>query len=65
MEIEELNLKVEKVKGNCMTKENFIKMLEGINFSFVENAYISLITGFVADGSNGNIEILRNTIDFN
>lgn len=65
MEIDELNIKMQKVKGNCMTKENFIKMLEGIDFAFVEDAYINLITGIIADGNNGNIEILRNTIDFN
>lgn len=65
MEIEDLNIKMQKVKGNCMTKENFIKMLDGIEFAFVETAYISLITEIIADGNNGNIEILRNTIDFN
>lgn len=65
MEIEDLDIKILKVKGNCMTKENFIKMLDGMEFQFVENCYISFITGIIADGNNGNIEILRNTIDFN
>lgn len=65
MEIEDLKLKFQKVKGNCMTKENFIKMLDGMEFQLVEDAYINLITGIIADGNNGNIEILRNTIDFN
>ena len=65
MEIDELNLKIQKVTGNCMAKEDFIKMLDGMKFQFVETAYLNLITGIIADGNNGNIEILRNTIDFN
>lgn len=65
MGIDELKLKTQKVTGNCITKEDFIKMLDGMKFHFVENAYLNLITGIIIDTNNENIEILRNKIDFN
>ena len=65
MEIDKIKLKTKKVTGNCITKEDFIKMLDEMKFHFVENASLNLITGIIVDTNNENIEILRNKIDFN
>lgn len=35
-----------EIKNSYLTKEEFIKMLEGINFSHVMNIHINLITCF-------------------
>lgn len=37
---------IEEVKCSYLTKEDFIKLLEGINFSHVRNIHINLITSF-------------------
>lgn len=37
---------IEEIKDSYLTKEDFIKMLEGIKFSHVQNIHINLITSF-------------------
>ena len=37
---------IEEIKCSYITKEDFIKLLEGIKFSHVMNMNINLITGF-------------------
>ena len=65
MKINEMDLEIEKVKGKCIAKEDFMKMLDSMKFQFIENAYLNLITGIIIDANNGNVEIIRKEIHFN
>lgn len=45
---------IEEIKGSYLTKEDFIKILETINFSYVKNAHFNLITSFkISVNDNG------------
>lgn len=57
---------IEEVKSSYLTKEDFIKLIEGINFSHVKNIHINLITGFkvrVNDNGKEYIDPLYIDID--
>ena len=57
---------IEEIKCSYLTKEDFIKLLEGIKFSHVKNIHITLITSFkikVTDKGDEYVDPLYIDID--
>ena len=57
---------IEEIKCSYLTKEDFIKILKGINFSHVKNIHINLITSFkikVTDKGDEYVDPLYIDID--
>lgn len=45
-----------KAKNSYLTKEKFLKMIEDLNFDYVERADMQFITGFMIKTNKDSIE---------
>ena len=61
--IEKVRTKMFEIEKSYITKEEFINMISNIDFERVKRCELSLITGFIYNGDEDEIETLFKRIE--
>ena len=61
-ELQDLEVKVAEIKKSYISKEEFIEVINSIDFVAIKYCNIDFLTGIIIDGENGEIKRLSYNI---